>query len=113
MSHYIPKLARISSGKGAAGKRKVPHDSGASGTAVNVARLTRLVPQVRRRLGVGRQFSDEALLASLSAIARHPTHAERWRAAESSTLGQYLAGSGKDMHRTLVTLLSMLPPPTP
>lgn len=108
MTHYIPKLARISSGKGAA-KR--------TGTrtreeAVNVDRLARLVPQVRQRLVIGNTFSDAALLASLVAIARHSSHERRWRAAEASTLGQYLASSGKDMHRTLVTLLSLLPQPT-
>lgn len=111
MSHYIPKLARFSTGKGAAGKRS-PTGSGMSGAAVDVGRLTRLVPQIRHSLAVGHQLSDEALLASLAAIARHPSHEARWRAAEASTLGQHLAVSGRDMHRTLVTLLSMLPPPS-
>jgi hypothetical protein len=77
-----------------------------------VDRLARLVPEVRRRLVIGQTFSDAALLASLVAVARHRSNEWRWRAAEASTLGQYLAGSGKDMHRTLVTLLSMLPQPT-
>jgi hypothetical protein len=67
------------------------------------------VPQVRRRLEVGASFSDQALLASLVAIARHPSHEGRWRTAETSTLGQYLASSGKDVRRALVTLLTLLP----
>jgi hypothetical protein len=73
--------------------------------------LVGAVPQIRHRLGVGAQFSDEAMLASLVAIARHPSHEARWRAAEASTLGQYLAGSGKDMRHVLVTLLTLLPKP--
>ncbi|MBN8913641.1 MAG: hypothetical protein J0H65_16615 [Rhizobiales bacterium] len=111
MSQFIPKLARIT-----AGKRKVPKHAADIGHRtdegpVNVARLARLMPQVRKRLAIDRTFSDAALLASLAAVARHPSHAERWHAAEASTLGQYLAASGKDMHRALVTLLSLLPRP--
>ncbi|MCC7253079.1 hypothetical protein [Hyphomicrobium sp.] len=83
----------------------------ASLTAVNVDRLTRLMPQIRRRLAVRRDFSDAALLASLIAIARHPSHQERWHAAEASTLGRHLAATGGDLHRALVTLLSLLPQP--
>lgn len=112
MTNYIPRLARISAGKGAEAKR-MPLGSGVQETAVSVDRLARRLPQIRRSLAIGRQFSDEALLASLVAIARHPSNEARWRAAEASTLGQYLASSGKDMHRTLVTLLSLLPQPTP
>jgi hypothetical protein len=111
MTNYIPRLARISSGKGAGAKRAPHRSSPASERAVNVERLARLVPRIRRDLAVGRTFSEKALLASLVAIARHASDEERWHAAEASTLGQYLAGSGKDMHRTLVTLLSLLPRP--
>lgn len=111
MTNYIPRLARISASKGADAKRKTAGARPREAT-VSVDRLARLMPQVRRSLAIGRQFSDDALLASLAAIARHPSHETRWRAAEASTLGQYLASNGKDMHRTLVTLLSLLPQPT-
>lgn len=112
MTSYIPKLARISARKGAAASRPAVAGPRARETTVNVDRLARLVPLIRRRLAIGRPFSDAALLASLTAIARHPSHEERWRAAEASTLGQYLASSGKDVHRALVTLLSLLPRPS-
>jgi hypothetical protein len=69
------------------------------------------MPQIRRHLAIDRTFTDAALLASLTAVARHPSHGERWHAAEASTLGQYLASKGQDMHRALVTLLSLLPRP--
>jgi hypothetical protein len=110
MTQYIPKLARFGSGKSAPKRRPAITDgSRASLATVNVEHIARLVPRVRQRLAIGRPFSDAALLASLIAIARHPSHEERWRAAEASTLGQYLASSGKDRRQALVTLLSLLP----
>lgn len=109
MGHYIPRLARITSGQGT-GRASVsginPRDS-----SVDVERLARLLPQIRERLALGDQFSDDALLASLLAIARQPSHETRWRAAETSTLGQYLASSSDDLHGALVSLLSLLPGP--
>ena len=109
MTQYIPKLARFGSGKSAPKQRPATNGSSASLATVNVERIARLVPRVRQRLAIGRPFSDAALLASLVAIARHPSHEERWQAAEASTLGQYLASSGKDRRQALVTLLSLLP----
>lgn len=111
MTSYIPKLARISSGKSAGAKRAADDGDRAGQQAVNVERLARLVPQIRKRLAIGRPFSDAALLESLVAIARHPSHEARWRAAERSTLGQYLASSAKDRNQALVTILSLLPKP--
>jgi hypothetical protein len=111
MTHFIPRLARISAGKSKVAKPAADAGPRPRGAPVNVERLGRLVPQVRRRLAIGRQFSDAAVLASLAAVTRHPSHGERWHAAEASTLGQYLRSSGKDMHRALVTLLSLLPRP--
>jgi iron-sulfur cluster repair protein YtfE (RIC family) len=78
---------------------------------VNVETLAGLMPHLRERLAIGAPFSDEALLASLAAIASHASHEERWSAAETSTLGQYLASRSNDSHRALVTLLSLLPKP--
>ena len=110
MSSYIPTLARITSGRDAGTKRApIPHEQ--SDETILIHTLTRLSPRIRQRLAIKRQFSDDALLASLLAIARHSSHEARWHAAETSTLGQYLASSEPDMHRTLVSLLSLLPKP--
>lgn len=109
MGHYIPRLARISSGQGTG--RGAVNSSRPRDTTGDVERLTRLLPQIRERLALGDQFSDDALLASLLAIARQPSHETRWRAAETSTLGQYLASSSDDLHGALVSLLSLLPGP--
>lgn len=112
MPNYIPRLARFSAGKKAP-TESAPPDPHTRERAVNVDRLARLAPRIRRSLSISRQFSDDALLASLVAIARHPSHEARWHAAETSTLGQYLASNSKDMHRSLVALLSLLPQPSP
>jgi hypothetical protein len=111
MASYIPRLARIASGA-PAGRPRLGSSGNARG-AVDVERLARLVPQIRHRLAIGRPLSDEALLASLVAVARHASHEARWHAAEASTLGQHLAVTGRDLRRALVTLLSLLPKPTP
>ena len=111
MPQFIPRLSRISAGKQKGPKDVTPTGPHTREAPVNVERLARLVPQVRKRLAIDRAFTDAALLASLTAIASHPSHGERWHAAEASTLGQYLATTGQDMHRTLVTLLSLLPRP--
>jgi hypothetical protein len=112
MPSYIPRLARIVSGIKTGAGRRHGKSNGSGGDTVNVERLARLVPQIRHRLSIGHALTDEALLASLVAIARHPSHEARWHAAEASTLGHHLAISGRDMRRTLVTLLSLLPKPT-
>ncbi len=110
MTHYIPRLSRISAGKGGPGKR-MPAGPRLREPAVNVDLLARLLPEIRRSLSIGRAFSDAALLASLVAIVRRPTHEARWRAAEASTLGQHLASGAKERERALVMLLSLLPTP--
>ena len=108
MTTFIPRLSRITSGRSTSrGSKAAP-----SGRAVNVETLAGLVPHLRRRLAIGYPFSDGALLASLIAIASRPSHEERWRTAEASTLGQYLASTGKDRNGALVTLLSLLPKPS-
>lgn len=110
MTSYIPKLARITSGRDA-GKKHAPAPDEPTDETMLVHTLTRLAPRIRRRLAIKPQFSDDALLAGLLAIARHSSHEKRWRAAEASTLGKYLANSETDLHRALVTLLSLLPKP--
>ncbi len=110
MTTFIPKLARITSGRIKEGKHSAA-DRKRSGAKVNVEYLSGLVPLLRRRLAISRSFSDSAMLASLMAVAKRTSHEERWQAAEASTLGQHLASSGKNMHHALVTILSLLPKP--
>jgi hypothetical protein len=110
VTRYIPKLARITSGRDA-GRKHAPIFDEPTDETILIHTLSRLAPRIRQRLAIKCQFSDEALVASLLAIARHPSHEERWWAAETSTLGQYLASSEPDMRRTLVMLLSLLPKP--
>ncbi len=111
MGSYIPRLALIASGNLKSGRHTPPDGELEFEPPVNVERLAKLAPRIRNRLAIGRPFSDAALLASLVAIARQPSHEARWRAAESSTLGQYLASSVKDRSQALVMILSMLPKP--
>jgi hypothetical protein len=111
MTTYIPRLARIASSRRPGRAHKDPADPRRANARVNVDLLAGILPQIRHRLGLSPQFSDEALLASLVAITRHPSHEGRWRAAEVSTLGQALAASGKDLRHALVTLLTLLPKP--
>lgn len=110
MTAYIPRLARIASGQGSKGKRSASSGNGVLRSG-SMRTLARIAPEIRQRLAISRQFSDAALLASLAAIAIHPSNEERWRAAETSTLGQYIANSSQDVQRALVTLLSLLPAP--
>ena len=110
MTAYIPRLARIASGRGSNGKRSASSGDGVLRSG-SMRTLARIAPEIRKRLAIGRPFSDAALLASLAAIASHTSHEARWRAAETSTLGQYIANSSQDVHRALVTLLSLLPAP--
>lgn len=116
MTTYIPRLARITSGR-SAGRKRPPHLEDGQvfeerrNDPVTLRTLARLAPRLRTQLGIGTAFSDDALLASIVSIARHPSHEERWHAAEASTLAQYLASTGTDVERALVTLLSMLPKP--
>lgn len=105
MTHYIQRLSQIISGKRARAKGAV---SGHADAPVDLQELAELVPLLRRRIALG-SMSDDAILASLVAIARHPTDEGRWYAAETSTLGQQLAVESEDLHRDLVTLISLLP----
>jgi hypothetical protein len=110
MTTFIPRLFRITSGEGAEYASETAPSSPANKT-VNVETLAGLLPDLRRRLAIGTSFSDAALLAGLVAIASHSSQEERWRAAAKSTLGQYLASTGRDHHHSLVTLLTLLPKP--
>ncbi len=85
--------------------------SGAGSQHVNIEHLAGLVPVIRRRLAIAGTISDEAIFASLTTIAAPSTYEDRWRAAEASTLGQFLLSHGKDLKACLITILALLPKP--
>lgn len=107
MPHFIARLSKIITGRPPAA-RAAAHDQ--DEIPVDLEDLATLLPELRRHLPLA-HLSDEALLASLAAIARHGTDEARWHAAEASTLGQQLAVDSKDRERDLVTVLSLLPMP--
>lgn len=113
VTSFIPRLGRISRAGGSArrGERNAPADS-RTPPRLNVEYLAGLVPVIRRRLDVPAAFSDEAIFASVAAIASKPTYERRWQAAEASTLGLILLAHGRDLKASLVTLLALLPKPT-
>lgn len=79
--------------------------------AGEVLHLAELVPILRRRLDIDGTVSNEAMLACLTAIARHSSTRERWRAAFDSRLGHWLAEQGRDLNTALNTLVALLPKP--
>jgi hypothetical protein len=116
VTSYIPRLARISARTRAGARRKgsAAARSGALSTGpqrINIEYLAGLVPVLRRRLAIAPTFTDEAIFASLAMIAASPTYEDRWRAAEASTLGQFLLSHGKELKACLVTILALLPKP--
>ncbi len=113
MTSFIPRLGRISrGGSSSRAGTSTPAGKGSAPARLNVEYLAGLVPVIRRRLHVPANFSDEAILASLSAIASTTTYERRWRAAEASTLGLTLLAGGRDLKASLTTLLALLPKPT-
>jgi hypothetical protein len=113
VTSYIPKLARISARSRASAKRKggAAPQGPPSPQRVNIEHLAGLVPVIRRRLDIAGTFSDDAIFASLTTITAPATYEDRWRAAEASTLGQFLLGQGKDLKASLITILGLLPKP--
>lgn len=114
MTSFIPRLARISSRSGAKrGAKAAPGRAGArtAPLRINIEYLAGLVPTIRRRLAIAPTFSDEAIFASLAAIAAASSYETRWRAAEASTLGLFLRSHGNDLKASLITLLALLPKP--
>ncbi len=77
----------------------------------DILHLAELVPIVRRRLAIGADFSDDALLASLKRIASRTCQRDRWTAAFESNLALWLSSHGRDMGWALNTLIALLPPP--
>jgi hypothetical protein len=78
---------------------------------LDILHLAELVPVVRQRFALPATLADDAILASLRAIAGHSDQRARWRAAFSSNLGAILALQGRDLNTTLTTLLALLPRP--
>src|SRR4051812_45390147 len=88
-----------------------PAGSGGEGGLVDILRLADLVPVVRQRLDIDEIFADDAILASLKAIASRTSPRERWSAAFNSNLVLVLALRGGDLDLALNTLLGLLPRP--
>lgn len=73
--------------------------------------LAELVPIVRERLSIDPMFPDDGILAGLRAISSKSHPRARWKAAFGSNLGHWLALRSDDLHASLNTLISLLPPP--
>jgi hypothetical protein len=71
--------------------------------------LAFLVPIVRQRLEISSALPDEAILASLVAIAACTSPRERWFAALGSTLGHWLGLKTRDPNVALNQLIALLP----
>lgn len=91
--------------------REAPRAAPGPTPAHDILHLAELVPVVRQRLDVDGSFPDDAVLASLKAIAAQTSQRERWRAAFNSNLGYWLALKGCDLNTALNTLVFLLPPP--
>jgi|GEM_PF-4980769 len=74
--------------------------------------LAQLVPLVRDRLKLDSTFPDEAVLASLQAIAAAASPHERWGAAFHTSLGHWLGLKAADLNAALTLLLGLLAEPT-
>lgn len=77
----------------------------------DILHLAELVEPVRRRLAIGPDFSDDAILVSLKRIASRTYDRDRWRAAFESNLALWLSAQGRELGSALTTLIAMLPPP--
>lgn len=77
----------------------------------DVLHLAELVAPLRRRFAIAESFPDDAILASLKAIAAKSDTNARIAAAFASNLGQHLE-RGKEEHRSaIVALVGLLPSP--
>ncbi|MDX2258498.1 MAG: hypothetical protein NW205_06225 [Hyphomicrobiaceae bacterium] len=78
---------------------------------LDIMHLAELVPLLRQRLAIDPAFSDDAMLASLKAIAVRSAERERWQAAFGSNLGRHIAVAHPDPTAALTTLVALLPRP--
>jgi len=77
----------------------------------DILHLAELVPVVRRRLTIGPDFSDDAILASLKRVVAKTTDRDRWGAAFDSNLALWLSAQGRELGSALTTLVALMPPP--
>lgn len=70
-----------------------------------------LVPVVRTRLKIGDDLSDDAILASLAAIASLTGARDRWQGAFGSALGSWLASRGRGLNTALNVVMALVPSP--
>lgn len=82
-----------------------------STTANDTARLALLIPELRARLRIAGEVTDEVLLRGLTEIAALKTGADRWRAAFNSEIGRWLAGRGTDLNTALNIILGIVAVP--
>ena len=78
---------------------------------IESAPLAALIPELRVRLRLAADVTDDAMLRGLSEIAALKTGAERWRAAFNSELGRRLAARGTDLNTALNIILGIVPQP--
>ncbi len=76
-----------------------------------VLHLMELVPLVRLRLGIGADFKDDAILASLNAITAHDNGYDRAEVAFECDLGLHLdrTRTERDLTSAVIALLALLP----
>lgn len=80
-------------------------------STTDMARLAALIPELRARLRIASDVTDDMLLRGLTEIAALRTGAERWRAAFNSEIGRWLAARGSDLNTALNIILGIVPLP--
>lgn len=80
-------------------------------SSVDVVRLAALIPELRVRLRIATDVTDEMLLRGLSEVAALKSGADRWRAAFNSEIGRWLAARGSDLNTALNIILGSVPVP--
>ena len=88
-----------------------PQRQDAEEQVLDILHLAELVPLVRAKFAVERNFSDDAILASLQSITAVTSDRERSEAAFQSNLGRYLDCSDQHRDAGLPALIAMLPRP--
>ncbi len=77
----------------------------------DILHLAELVPVVRSTFGLDSDFSDDAILASLKAIAARSSERDRWQVAFGCNLGRHIGLHAVDPADGLRTLIGLLPRP--
>lgn len=86
---------------------RTPSESGASlsGTSAEGSVWSDMVATLRERLGLDGALDDSAIAHSIEEINRFIDPNARWQAAFDSTLGHWLALSGRDLHLALAPIV--------